>query len=203
MDKVCKKCEIFKPFSEFVKNKNCKDGHEGTCKKCKNSIRLARYEEKYKQSYPSCDGLKKCTRCQKTKNVNEYNVDLKCVGGRRTVCKICDNERIRERSKLNKKEKNSIYWNRYADSMNWRAGQCTITGKELELLYEKEGHCCAYCAVELNEIFHAEHKIPLSQNGLHLIENIVFSCPDCNRLKFMRTHIEFMDFVKIYAKRFI
>lgn len=41
--KICKKCGIEKPLSEFTKNKNMKDGRLNTCKECSNEERRIRY----------------------------------------------------------------------------------------------------------------------------------------------------------------
>ena len=40
----CKKCGLEKPQEEFIKNKNCKNGRAGTCKKCMND-----YSKKWKR----------------------------------------------------------------------------------------------------------------------------------------------------------
>jgi hypothetical protein len=34
-EKVCNKCHINKPIDDFEKNKGCRDGHIGQCKKCR------------------------------------------------------------------------------------------------------------------------------------------------------------------------
>jgi hypothetical protein len=42
--KMCNKCKEKKPLTQFVKNKQCKDGYAGTCKKCQNQ-----YSKNWKQ----------------------------------------------------------------------------------------------------------------------------------------------------------
>ena len=42
--KICKKCNVEKNIDEFVKNKNCKDGYENTCKLCRK-----KYNKKYNE----------------------------------------------------------------------------------------------------------------------------------------------------------
>ena len=33
--KICSKCKELKPLNDFEKSNSCKDGHRGTCKKCR------------------------------------------------------------------------------------------------------------------------------------------------------------------------
>jgi len=46
--KVCNKCKQTKPLDGFPKNKECKDGHEGQCKKCKSAHTRERMKKKRK-----------------------------------------------------------------------------------------------------------------------------------------------------------
>lgn len=202
MDKKCKKCNQIKSLIEFVKNKNCKDGYEGTCKSCKNIARTERYQKHYKNKNPLIEGEKECNRCKERKSVDEFNIDLKCVDGRRNVCKLCDNKRIKERRSSNKKELNQSFWNRYTDSINWRADSKNIVAEELSSLYDNQSGKCIYCHVNMDKNFHVDHKIPLSKGGKHDILNIAFTCADCNRLKHTKTHLEFLTFLKSYTQRF-
>lgn len=40
--KVCIKCQVEKPLTEYSPAKQCRDGHRGECKKCHNAIEKAR-----------------------------------------------------------------------------------------------------------------------------------------------------------------
>ncbi len=42
-EKLCKKCGIIKSVNELIKNKNCKNGYESTCKKCQ-----SKYNKKWR-----------------------------------------------------------------------------------------------------------------------------------------------------------
>ena len=71
-----------------------------------------------------------------------------------------------------------------------------------ELFYNNQK--CEYCGVDLNEKdFQIDHKIPLSRNGKHSIDNLAISCKECNNLKGTMTSEEFLIFIKIYIKRFV
>lgn len=117
---MCKKCKVVKTFDCFVKNKNCKDGYEGICKECKNETRRLRYEKVLKhRTFPE-SGFKTCRKCKQTKAFHEFNSDLKCIDGRRNICRVCDNKRISNKYHNNKSELNEVYWNRKAESVNKR-----------------------------------------------------------------------------------
>jgi hypothetical protein len=52
--KVCKKCYISKPYSEYSKESKVKDGYRASCKKCCKLIKQEYYKnnkEKYKEAY--------------------------------------------------------------------------------------------------------------------------------------------------------
>jgi len=90
----------------------------------------------------------------------------------------------------NKKACNIFYWNRRAKNHN-------ISGARLKKIYLGQNKKCLYCGVSLSPYnFHIEHTIPKDD------KSIAISCGDCNRLKWTRTKIEFIKFLKEYTKRF-
>lgn len=72
--RVCPRCEIYKPWSEFHKAKQGFFGHGSRCKKCINTLNMLSYREyMLKRAYDiSCE---------------DYNAMLKSQNG---VCAICD-----------------------------------------------------------------------------------------------------------------
>ena len=203
MKKICKKCGRELDITDFVKNKNCKDGYEGTCKFCKNQIRQERYLSLYKK-IPST-ATKVCKRCGAELPYARFQVDLKAKDGYRNVCKECDGKRIKARREFNKRHiPNHVSWARKAARVNNRCAKISndkISGNELRQIYLSQNQKCAYCHVELGSEFQVEHKIPLSRGGRNTIDNICLSCADFNRLKWTRTHDEFITFLEEYKKR--
>jgi YHS domain-containing protein len=63
--KRCLKCGEIKAFSEFHKNKNCKDGHKSWCKECMKEY-MKEYSKKYNIQHYN----------EQIKRLNKYN---KCV----------------------------------------------------------------------------------------------------------------------------
>lgn len=79
--KICSKCKELKPLDAFNKEKNCKDGHRGTCKKCRKEQSNMRYEFKCEMCGEKFTGSKKgakyCgAKCQHLARRNR--VKVKC-----------------------------------------------------------------------------------------------------------------------------
>ena len=58
---------------------------------------------------------------------------------------------------------------------------------DVELRLAKQGSRCHYCGEPLERFgrnkFHVDHFIPLSRGGQNSMNNIVCTCPSCNRAK--------------------
>lgn len=59
-----------------------------------------------------------------------------------------------------------------------------------DILWEEQKGKCFYCKSKL-DIFHVDHKIPLSRGGLHDENNLCLACPSCNLKKHAKTEEEF------------
>ena len=62
----------------------------------------------------------------------------------------------------------------------------------------QEGNRCAYCGIE--GAMQWEHIVPQSRGGPNTIDNMVLSCPKCNREKAARNPIEWYDSKGIHRK---
>ncbi len=85
---------------------------------------------------------------------------------------------------------------------NWRiAGlRKRAAGKldqnQIVSLLEQAKGVCYYCQKPLNETYHLDHRIPVSRGGKSTVENMVVSCPHCNRSKGARTDTEFITLLE-------
>lgn len=67
--KICKACGKMKPFEEFPKHKECRDGRQGTCHQCKREqyklhfAKTLRDEQKAKNKTPTHPHA--CDKCEK------------------------------------------------------------------------------------------------------------------------------------------
>lgn len=50
-EKACNKCKFLQPLDSFPIHKDCKDGHQGTCKSCKRAEDIKRKEGTHKKNY--------------------------------------------------------------------------------------------------------------------------------------------------------
>jgi hypothetical protein len=46
IEKACHKCKVIKPLSDYTLNKDCRDGHVGTCRTCEKARMAANYQRK-------------------------------------------------------------------------------------------------------------------------------------------------------------
>jgi hypothetical protein len=78
--KYCPNCKIHKPYHEFSKNVNGKDGLQHVCKDCRRQIRLEN-KEQFRAAYAKTYSCQDCGRAyHKSENVIiEKNLKLICV----------------------------------------------------------------------------------------------------------------------------
>jgi hypothetical protein len=119
--KICSKCKIEKPETEFHKNKNTKDGFNFHCKNCKletsRSLRIKRKRgeatdrEKaaLKREEEANHGLKKCPKCGETKPLAMFFKDKQQKCGFASYCKECHSKKGKEYRSNNKDKCASIH----------------------------------------------------------------------------------------------
>ena len=103
--KICSKCKIEKPITEFHKNKSKKDGYGHICKKCRCR---AKQKETFKHEFKRCNNG--TIHCNKIKSLEEFVEDIRLLDGRRNQCKICRKKQTKiyyknNTQKLRKKRK--------------------------------------------------------------------------------------------------
>ena len=76
--KLCKKCGINKPLTEFYKDNHLKDGFTNSCKNCI-------YSKKEKLLLP----IKICKKCGIEKILDDFPTDRQLLGSKMNTCKLC------------------------------------------------------------------------------------------------------------------
>jgi hypothetical protein len=107
ISKICSKCGLEKPISEFNKDKNHKDGLQTWCKECYNhyhDITKQLSEKTLNRIYYHSIGKKQCSKCKLIKDFKEFNKNKNRADGYFHCCRKC------EKIRLNKYFK-SRYWN--------------------------------------------------------------------------------------------
>lgn len=137
-----------------------------------------------------------CPVCLTVKK--EIDFPITRTGERSALCTSCfrtvtGQYDIRERS----------FWVKKANTIKHRVRRRAPEGTKIEVitpenlmaLYEKQGHKCAYCGLELNALITAvDHKTPISKGGEHTLDNIQLLCHNCNISKFTMTDEEYRKY---------
>lgn len=90
--KICIKCNINKPTSEFTICSRNKDGLYHQCKTCKNSLRNYNNTNKNRIRYDVSVIEKKCRICQHVKSSTEFSKHAFYKDGLKSECKACVRE---------------------------------------------------------------------------------------------------------------
>ncbi len=126
--KNCKQCNQEKEFSQFHKETRAKDGHMNICKEC----RLG-----HKPHKPIIEGLKICTKCKESKDINSYS--LIKGGFRQSQCKTCRNKNLQDKRNLNPTK----------EALNKRRqrlkAKYNISLEDYSKLYQEQKGCCKIC----------------------------------------------------------
>lgn len=101
--KVCNKCHIEKPISEFYKRNDTSDGLHVYCKRCvmdyNNTYRKKSNRGKIRLRNKDYSDVteQECSNCRIIKPLSDFAKDKNRVIGYRKVCKSCTNEQQRIR----------------------------------------------------------------------------------------------------------
>jgi hypothetical protein len=137
--KECKKCNIEKPFEDFVKEKKCKDGVTGTCKKCDlKRIKEWRKNNKDKVRESKKKYREKETNKQKEKETNKvwYEKNKEKIA---TYTKN-NNEIYYQKNKEKIKQKNKEYQTNNREKTNNRKLKYSKERKKIDPIYKLR--CC-------------------------------------------------------------
>ena len=96
--RVCNKCKIEKPLTEFHKHKAGAYGRSSQCHECWAPYHLAKYIENSKKP-PISTGSKPCSNCGVDKDVLDFSLSPGTKDGRKAVCRGCISERDREKNR--------------------------------------------------------------------------------------------------------
>lgn len=107
MNKNCNHCKQPKPFSDFGRDRNSKDGFKSECKNCRNQKNLESY---YVKTYGSKHAQNKrpleiksttkiCRVCHKRKEKNSFLKRSNSIDGYRKICLTChwEQQSVREK----------------------------------------------------------------------------------------------------------
>jgi len=99
----CNRCGRHLDLEDYPKNKTCKDGHAGVCKRCKYIAR----REKFGFKHAVCMLEKSCRICLEIKSLSVFCEKKNTFDGRDTRCNKCRYE-YRDKEKAHKRQKEYI-----------------------------------------------------------------------------------------------
>lgn len=209
--KICRICNLEKELFNFCKNKNSKDKLSVQCKDC-----AKKYQQNNKQKYNSCN--KEYRRLYRLENKIRINflrsknrkLHSKIINENARVDYLINKNKIREYQRKFY-QKNKSYFS--AKNKNYRINNLeyillrnrarkvllknfsTIKQIKIDQLLINNNHKCLYCGIKVEKRvnLHLDHKIPLSKNGNHTIDNIAISCASCNLRKGTKSVKEFLQ----------
>lgn len=201
---LCSKCNKPSPSEHYQR------GHGGWCRKCRTELEKNRRKlrgMKERKFSKIENGKKLCMECNRMIDIAEFRPNKRGLGGLSAYCNDC------RKKKFYDKEKSRVYTMRYRCvnraqylvkhrlvNFKRRCNQKilsdgTVTKEFINQLYATK--YCYYCNNEIAEKQRtADHKIPLSKNGLHSASNLVMACINCNNSKGSHTDLEFLEILK-------
>lgn len=87
--KVCKTCNVTKPFSEFWLHKKSKDGYRWSCKICEGQNNKASVETRKEKEELGKQEKKQCSQCEVAKPFSSFYKEKKGKFGLKSKCKQC------------------------------------------------------------------------------------------------------------------
>lgn len=173
MKKKCTGCGEELDIELFRRDKYKKDGHSSKCRDC--------LSKKDKQYYAENSEHKKQVVKQYMKKTGEYY----------RYKPYNHKYYISEKSKLNKRARDL---KRRVLLKNNGCGVSYLNSNTIELIIEKYDRKCVYCGIDCIDIYHIDHKIPISIGGDNSFDNLALSCPHCNLSKGSKTDVEFCGY---------
>lgn len=157
--KVCTKCNIEKPFSEFYKQSRNKNGLQPKCKSCDSKKRMEWHKKHRDESILRNNQYYLQNRdaiLERQKKYRDENPELSPIYDRSRKARIVGAEGHHNQS-------------------------------EIKNIFSMQRGLCANCSTKLfisgKQKFHVDHISPLSRGGSNWPSNLQCLCPTCNLRK--------------------
>lgn len=179
--KRCARCGEEKPRADFSRNRNYPDGLQYRCKACDATYRAANREKivAYQATY--------------------YAQNRESESARLAAYYLKHREKVLARNaayRSDHREQQLAYSAAYAaahreqnaaKARNRRAqikgNGGTHTAEDVQAQYDRQKGRCYWCDIRVGDDYHVDHVVPISKGGSNGPENLVVTCPPCNRSK--------------------
>jgi hypothetical protein len=88
--KVCSKCRLNREVAWFCKNKDRSDGLNNECSECMRKRKRELLQRNKLTRKVRLEGSKVCTKCEETKDINEFHAHVMMRDGRDSNCNSCN-----------------------------------------------------------------------------------------------------------------
>ena len=181
--KTCTKCGATKPLSDFHRDRTKPDGHRARCKACFLAAQAARRRRLATSGPTIARNEKWCPSCRRTLPADAFHSARTSPDGLAYRCRSCAAEQSRRWARENPDAKRAKDARRRA-----RKAAATVedfSAADLATSWDERGlYACVYCGGPAE---HADHVVPLSRGGAHVVGNLVPACAKCNTSKSART----------------
>ncbi len=198
--KICSKCSIGKPVTEFEKDRRNPTGYGTRCRDCvraylskwrtDNREHFNNYYRKYYADHP-------LTHLERTARWYSKNKDKVRAAGRRRYASDPEQARNkrralyqkypeREREKSKKYRKSNPIKRRAAEAVRRTRKNNSVgryTEKDVLKMLEQQDNKCRYCGDSIVNKYEVDHIVPLSRGGSNDLSNLVIACQPCNGSK--------------------
>lgn len=196
VDKPCTKCGVVKPLSEFWAHKGGKQPKCKECDRAENREWFRRNKDK-KREYDKQDRERHPER-HRAYRAHYYQENAEALDKQSAAWAAAhpeyERQRQREYRKTNPEKCSANRQNRRA---LLKGAPGTITPALVRRMYKDQGGRCLYCDVILADVYHADHKTPLSRGGTNEPENLALACAECNLRKYTKTAGEYMEYLRM------
>lgn len=177
----------------FYKNKSRKDGLHSVCIVCfkiecanyykKNSLKRLEYQRIYRKKNLIVVREKECIYRKKNKIMYAKKDER---------YRLKNPEKLYEKGRKYRRCHVDYFLNKMRERKLLMLGVSdgTVTLDAENDLFVKQGGKCDYCGVVLNGDKHLDHIIPISRGGMHVLNNIHWTCVYCNLSKGNRLECE-------------
>ena len=205
-EKILSKKREYRENNKDLLNKKSLDSYHKNKDKYKKSRnkyfqehkeKIAEYQKQYFQDNKEILSFKKKLQYENNKEIilnkqkEYYTKNKKDILEKGKIYRINNIERINEYKKIITKTTSYKIAKRASNHLRnskiRASNDKTINKKTLIELREKQNNKCYYCNCELDfnskNSVHLDHYIPISNGGIHSINNVVWSCSFCNLSK--------------------
>jgi 5-methylcytosine-specific restriction endonuclease McrA len=192
MNKICQKCGINRPVTEFSKHNACKGGHETTCKECVNkNSKLWREKHSNYDTLHSRQYRKEHITELREKERSYYwnNVEKKMVYRAGYYQK---NRDFLIQSSKDDYKRHPERWRYYGEKRRCIKNGGDLQQGDFEKLCAEYGNKCLVCGSTGKLTM--DHIVPISRGGVHSVANIQPLCRSCNSKKHAKT-IDYRSYV--------